>query len=446
MSFHCEHCYYKNTEVRSAGEIQENGAKYMLNMDHVADMERQVVKSDTAKFRVENLDIEIPPGRGRLTNIEGILSGVLADLEHDQKRRKKEEPELWEKVDKVVQCLIKVMIGGGLPCSISLDDSAGNSWIEPSPKDTALKYTRIEYPRSLQQNIELGLASDTAEGLDEAHSTPTAGESLTITTPATLSDVNRDVMQGVDILEGQMYSLPCHCPGCAKNAMMNIQMVNIPYFKQVIVSAVICDHCGYRTNDVKTGGEVPKKGQRILLDVKNPTDLRRDILKSESCYLKIPACRVEVVPGTMGGRFTTVEGLLTQIRNDLRGSIFDVDDRNGLGGDSVPEDRKQGWNDFFAILDKAIRGELEYTIELEDPLASSYVQSLTAPAIDPQIKVEEYERTIEEEEDLGLTDMRTELDAQGKYIKEAKDHDEPRIEDVAIPNPTISEPLDATSE
>ena len=51
---------------------------------------------------------------------------------------------------------------------------------------------------------------------------------------------------------------------------------------------------------------------------------------------------------------------------------------------------------------------LQFTLVLEDPLASSYVQSRTTPKPDPQIEVEDYERTEQEEEDLGLKDIKTE--------------------------------------
>jgi zinc finger protein len=69
---------------------------------------------------------------------------------------------------------------------------------------------------------------------------------------------------------------------------------------------------------------------------------------------------------------------------------------------------KEKWNAFFSQLDSAINGDVKFVIVLEDPLASSYVQSFTAPAPDPQIKVEDYERTQDEEEELGLRDMKTE--------------------------------------
>jgi zinc finger protein len=117
-----------------------------------------------------------------------------------------------------------------------------------------------------------------------------------------------------------------------------------------------------------------------------------------------PELNLRVEPGTLGGRFTTVEGILTQVRDDLRSSIFDTGD----GGDSMDTATKDKWNSFFDQLTAAINGEVKFTIILEDPLASSYVQSFTAPDPDPQMKAEDYERTAEEEEHLGLADMKTE--------------------------------------
>ncbi len=69
---------------------------------------------------------------------------------------------------------------------------------------------------------------------------------------------------------------------------------------------------------------------------------------------------------------------------------------------------KEKWTSFFGQLDAAIDGGVKFTIVLQDPLASSYVQSFTAPEPDPQLKMVDYERTDAEEEDLGLKDMKTE--------------------------------------
>jgi zinc finger protein len=160
-----------------------------------------------------------------------------------------------------------------------------------------------------------------------------------------------------------------------------------------------------RSNEVKTGGEVPEKGRRITLSVNNKEDLSRDILKAESCAMSCPELNLSVEPGTLGGRFTTVEGILTQVRDDLRSSIFEG---GGAGGDSMESATKSKWDAFFEKLSEAINGEVKFTIVLEDPLAGSYVQSFTAPEPDPQLTMEDYERTEEEEENLGHNDMKTE--------------------------------------
>lgn len=411
MSFHCEHCHFQNTEVQPAGEIQQRGTRYVFNLDRLLDLDRQIVKSDAAVVRIENLDIEVPAGRGKLTNIEGIVSEICNNIQKDQEQRKRDDVNIYEKLQSIVLSLEKMLNGISFPFTISLDDPTGNSWIEPLPDDSSRKHIRSEYDRTPRQNEALGLVHDVA-----------LAESTAIGLSGSATDKHGGgAMEGVDIVDDEVYTLPCECPGCGKNATCSIQSVKIPYFQQVFISTVVCMGCGYRTNDVKTGGEIPSKGRRIWLDIKTPEDLSRDILKSETCCLKVPACNVEVQPGTMGGRFTTVEGLLTQVRDDLRHSIFDIDDVDGSGGDSMQAEKKQAWIDFFSSLDRAIQGKMEFTILLEDPLASSYIQSFTSPSPDPQIKIEDYVRSQEEEEDLGLTDMRTKLNSDGDYDREDVD-------------------------
>jgi len=51
---------------------------------------------------------------------------------------------------------------------------------------------------------------------------------------------------------------------------------------------------------------------------------------------------------------------------------------------------------------------MPFTLILDDPLANSYLQSLYAPDPDPQLETESYERTYEQNDDLGLNDMITE--------------------------------------
>lgn len=54
---------------------------------------------------------------------------------------------------------------------------------------------------------------------------------------------------------------------------------DIPHFKEVIIMATSCDHCGYKTNEVRSGAGISETGVRINLRITSASDLNRDILK-----------------------------------------------------------------------------------------------------------------------------------------------------------------------
>ncbi|KAI8964696.1 zf-ZPR1-domain-containing protein [Daldinia sp. FL1419] len=383
MSFSCDKCGFSNSEVQSAGTIQPKGSSYILRLTEMADFERTVIKSDTSIVKFIELDLEVPPGRGQLTNVEGLLTTVVDDLELGQEARKEQAPEVYAKIDEIIKKGRAMLAGEAFPFRLSVDDPAGNSWITPNMRDGVGKWEKREYIRTPEQNEALGLAP----------TNPTNGAG--------------QPSEDDDIVPDQVYEFPATCPGCMHPCTTNMKMVDIPHFKAVVLMSTVCTDCGYRSNDVKTGGEIPELGRKITLKVETAEDLARDILKSESCSLECPELSLQVNPGTLGGRFTTVEGLLTQVRNDLHSQIFETG--TSEGGDSLSENEKSQWTRFFTDIDAAIKGDKKFTIILTDPLASSYVQKAVDPdQVDPQITTEDYKRTEEEEEDLGLLDMKTE--------------------------------------
>lgn len=60
MSFTCDHCGYQNNELQSGAPIAELGVKYILTVETVDDLNRQVVKSDYASVQIPDIDFEIP--------------------------------------------------------------------------------------------------------------------------------------------------------------------------------------------------------------------------------------------------------------------------------------------------------------------------------------------------------------------------------------------------
>jgi zinc finger protein len=52
--------------------------------------------------------------------------------------------------------------------------------------------------------------------------------------------------------------------------------------------------------------------------------------------------------------------------------------------------------------------ERPFTLILDDPLANSYLQNLYAPDPDPNMEIVEYERSWQQNEELGLNDINVE--------------------------------------
>ncbi|CDR39170.1 CYFA0S03e00430g1_1 [Cyberlindnera fabianii] len=397
MSFECPHCGFKNSELQPAGTIQQKGSKYILKLESKEDFNRQVVKQETATCKFKELDIEIPPKRGQLTTVEGLLQEMIADLESDQPARLEANKEVHDKIQEFID-KVKSTINGDedkLPLTFEIDDPAGNSWIEYVPNEPAHKWSSIEYIRSDEQNVQIGLITpDQLEEIKKERAERVAGKDRNPTVTGFISD-----QTDIENFENEVQKFAATCPTCYAPCETHMKVVNIPHFKDVIIMNTLCDHCGYKSNEVKTGGAIPEKGRRIALYVDDAEDLKRDILKSETCGLTIPELNLDLTPGTLGGRFTTIEGLLTQVREELHSKVFTQT------SDSMDDASKHRWVSFFENLDNAIAGNVKFTVKMQDPLAGSYIQNVYAPDADPNMTIEDYERTFDENESLGLNDI-----------------------------------------
>jgi zinc finger protein len=210
-------------------------------------------------------------------------------------------------------------------------------------------------------------------------------------------------------LEGEVIQIDTQCSACSAPGTVNMHKTNIPYFKEVVIMAFKCDLCGYKTNEIKSGGEISPKGLRLQLVVTKPDDLKRDVLKSDTASLKIPEIELELAPGTLGGFFSSIEGTLVQVRDQLA-NLPEL--QFGHGDSANPDERSQStaMAEFLEKIDGLLTGEKTFTFILDDPLGNVYIQNprkhLPPPQdVDEFLTREEYERSWEQDEDLGLHDM-----------------------------------------
>ncbi|KAL1117837.1 hypothetical protein AAG570_004152 [Ranatra chinensis] len=393
MSFSCGHCGFANNEIQPGGRIADRGIRIELSVQTRADLNRQVVKSDLTSIRIPHLDFEIPSQsqKGEVTTLEGIICRVITGLEQDQAVRRIEHPEVAKQLDDFIEKL-QILKQVEQPFTMIFEDISGNCFVQnPNRPHRDENCTVMNFVRTKEQNHTLGIYEDDPElnsnGVDSASG-------------GVFPSVSKEDFKYED-LQGEVLTFPTNCPNCSSPCQTNMKVTNIPYFKEVVIMATNCDVCGHRTNEVKSGGGVEPLGLFIEVKVNGIEDFSRDILKSETCSVRIPELDTEVGESTLGGRFTTIEGLLQSMKDQLSGNTQAFSDSED------PQSRIK-MDEFLKKFDKVLSGEMPVTLELDDPAGNSYVQSLTDGSDDPRLKIRRYERSFQQNEDLGLNDMKTE--------------------------------------
>ncbi|XP_013178955.1 PREDICTED: zinc finger protein ZPR1 [Papilio xuthus] len=390
MSFSCEACGYENNEIQPGGAFAELGVRWKLRVECLMDLNRQVVKSDYTGVRIPELDFEIPAQsqKGEVTTVEGIIARAISGLQQDQVARRQEHPDDAATIDAFITRLqdLKTVT---TPWTLELEDISGNCFVEnPEAPAKDPRCERTDFTRSKEQNHTLGIFQQ-----EEIHG---------ITNGLAQSKIEAEADFYEKMASEEVMQFKTNCPDCNAPAETNMKLTSIPHFKQVVIMATVCDACGHRTNEVKSGGGIEEKGVKFEVRVASRDDFSRDILKSETCSMSIPELDFEVGGRALGGRFSTPEGLLQAAAQQLR-------EAPGLMGDApgLAQDKLSG---FLDKLEEVLEGKRAITLVLDDPAGNSYVQCLSD---DPQLpddglKVTHYERSYEQNDELGLNDMKTE--------------------------------------
>lgn len=153
--------------------------------------------------------------------------------------------------------------------------------------------------------------------------------------------------------------------------------------------ATNCEACGHKTNEVKSGSGIEPKGVRIKVKIESEDQLKYDVVKSDLCSIEIPDIDLEL-NSTGSGKYTTIEGLVQHIKDQL------ILSNPFVIGDSASTESLHKMEQVIKKLDNLIG----MTVILDDPSGASFVEHST--------NVTHYERTFEQNEQLGLNDMKTE--------------------------------------
>lgn len=464
MSFSCPHCGYKNNEIQPAGSLEDYGVKITLLVNSKKDLERDIVRSDHATVSVPELQLEIPAsGKGYLSTLEGFLTSFKEDLEMNQDYRREENPELAlqiedfiRKLEKYINCDDEI-----LPYNFVIDDPSGHSNIKNYMAPLADPLLNVhKYTRTLDQITAMGYSIENAnEALDKdkdqnllkeqqqpirkastdsnsnkTNYTQKQTDDIIAKMEDTINKMNEEkpidtmglnfkkpleeALKDKEAMDNEIkthtnesIAIPTPCPNCGIDGTTRMCVCEIPFFKEIIVMAFTCEHCGYRSSDVKTGGGVSDNGKKMTLHVDGEQDMNRDCFKSETCAVTIQELGLEITQGSLGAVYSTIEGLFLKL-------IETFEENNPfVKGDSAESDFKKKFNDFVAQLKSYMNGEQKFTLVFDDPLDNSWIWSPYGAKEDPKLIKETYLRTEEQDIDLGIQFLKQ----MEKDEKEAKE-------------------------
>lgn len=394
--------------------------------------------------------MEIPNNtqKGKLTTIEGFISTTKEHFENALNDGLYNEmgDEFLEKIKSFVAKVNDALSYKKLPFQFIIDDPAGNSFIENPFAPHTDPYAKIRYyDRTkevlesmgyMQQPDNIKKQNNSAEDEIITHqignnkeSADLIGINNIISEKETVAKKTNEFVsqkyydnkrqfevykssskisshlvdftksiESNDNIKEEALKFPAECFCCHKPGETYMCICSIPYFKEIIISCFKCQECGYKTTDVKGGGGISDKATRYTLTVKSGDDLNRDLFKSETASICIPEIEFETDTGSLGGMFTTVEGVLEKINSTISEMPFSQGDSN--------ESNKL--DEFCQKIKNLIKLEKPFTLILDDPLSNSFIFSPFNPNEDPCLVKEEYQRTWEQNEELGINDMKVE--------------------------------------
>lgn len=218
----------------------DHGVKYTVHASSRDDLNRQLVKSASCSVTIPEYELTIPPAKGQLTTIEGILRDVVTDLGADQPLRRIQAEDAYKKIEHIIESFKEILgdesedetdnAGEGLsrnstvmkPFTLTLDDPAGNSFIEFRHSMSDPLWSMRTYKRTREQNVMLGLAPSEDANPNGATDTHSA------TADSDKPPESVDTEAKEDTEEEDVYIFPGTCSSCGAPVDTRMKKVNIP--------------------------------------------------------------------------------------------------------------------------------------------------------------------------------------------------------------------------
>ncbi len=157
---------------------------------------------------------------------------------------------------------------------------------------------------------------------------------------------------------------------------MSFDEAEIPYFGSVVIFALSCPQCGYRTSDVFPVEERPPS--RFSCIVSGPGELNIRVVRSGTSTVIIPELGLRIDPvAAQNGYITNIEGILVRVLSVLEQIEKDFPMMEPSSTDKDLQEKLQKTRELRDRINRLREGRSTsgdtITVIIEDPLGNSAI-------------------------------------------------------------------------
>ncbi|MHA2161274.1 MAG: ZPR1 zinc finger domain-containing protein [Candidatus Thorarchaeota archaeon] len=151
------------------------------------------------------------------------------------------------------------------------------------------------------------------------------------------------------------------CPSCEEGVLkINSILYSVPFFNELAMFTMECPICNFSHNDVFSAEQ--RKPSRWTLRVDDPSLLRVRVVRSGSGTVRFPEFGIDIEPGPAAESYiSNVEGVIFRTRPVVESAVRAAD----------REDERKRGQEILEMIEKALQGEMVFTIIIEDPAGTS---------------------------------------------------------------------------
>ncbi len=166
-----------------------------------------------------------------------------------------------------------------------------------------------------------------------------------------------------DSITENMLNVPC--PMCqTEPTLFRTEIMNLPYFEEVLLTVVYCKHCRFKYSDVIITEQNEPLEFKILIS--GIDDLKIRIIRSSSATVELPELGIKIEPGAASEAYVSnVEGLLNRVVEVVEQAIRFASE----------DEKKNRGKEILTRIENLKHGDGVVTIIIKDPLGNSGIVS-----------------------------------------------------------------------